>query len=51
MANYKVFITISNMKDIINFAEKIKQMPECKHLTSEEKLKIIYSYPFNIKVI
>lgn len=51
MANYKVSITISNMEDIINFAEKIKQMSECKHLTSEEKLKIIYSYPFNIKLI
>ena len=51
MSNYKVSITISNREDIMNFAEKIKQMPECKHLTSEEKLKIIYSYPFNIKLI
>ena len=42
---------IANIEEIYKFADKIRTMPECKNLTSEEKLKIIFSYPFKIEII
>lgn len=42
---------IANIEEIYKFAAKIKAMPECQNLTSEEKLKIIFSYPFKIEII
>ena len=42
---------IANIEEIYKFAAKIKTMPEWKNLTSEEKLKIIFSYPFKIEII
>ena len=42
---------IANIEEIYKFADKIKTMPECQNLTSEEKLKIIFSYPFKIEII
>ena len=42
---------IANIEEIYKFADKIKTMPECKNLTSEEKLKIIFSYPFKLKIV
>ena len=42
---------IANIEEIYKFAAKIKTMPECKNLTSEEKQKIIFSYPFKIEII
>lgn len=37
------------MNDIISFAEKIIQMPECQSLTPKEIAEIVFSYPFRIK--
>lgn len=48
MSTYNVSVTIANIDDICSFAEKIVQMPECKSLTSEERAKIILSYPIRI---
>lgn len=42
---------IENIEEIKKFAAKIKTMPECQNLTSEEKLKIIFSYPFKLKIV
>ena len=42
---------IANIEEIYKFADKIKTMPECQKLTSEEKLKIIFSLPFKIEII
>ena len=42
---------IANIEEIYKFADKIRTMPECKNLTSEEKLKITFSYPFKIEII
>mgnify|MGYP006940609869 CR=1 FL=1 len=42
---------IANIEEIYKFAAKIKTMPECKNLTSEEKQAIIFSYPFKIEII
>ena len=42
---------IANIEEIYKFAAKIKAMPECQNLTSEEKLKIIFSYPFKLKIV
>ena len=44
-------LIVENIQEIYKFAAKIKAMPECKNLTSEEKLKIIFSYPFKIEII
>ena len=44
-------VKIANIKEIQEFAKKIKQMPECKTLTPDEKLKIIFSYPFKFKIV
>lgn len=46
---YRVSASIENIEELKNFAQKIKEMPECKSLTSEEKLNIIFSYPIKIK--
>ena len=44
-------LIVENIQEIYKFAEKIKTMPECQNLTSEEKLKIIFSYPFKLKIV
>lgn len=44
-------VVVENAEEIYKFAEKIKAMPECQNLTLGEKLKIIFAYPFKIKVI
>lgn len=52
MANqYNISVSIENIENLINFAKKIKAMPECKTLTSEEKLNIIFSYPIKMKTV
>jgi hypothetical protein len=50
MIDYKVKADIANYEDLKKFADKIKEMPECKSLTSEEKLNIIFSYPIKIQI-
>lgn len=44
-------LVIENIQEIYKFAEKIKQMPECKSLTPDEKLNIIFAYPFKLKIV
>ena len=44
-------VVVENTEEIYKFAEKIKAMPECQNLTPGEKLKIIFAYPFKLKVI
>lgn len=44
-------VVVENTEEIYKFAEKIKAMPECQNLTPCEKLKIIFAYPFKLKVI
>lgn len=49
---YRVSASIENIEELKNFAQRIKEMPECKSLTSEEKLNIIFAYQIkmNFKV-
>lgn len=47
---YTAKADIANFDDIKSFAKKISQMPEFKKLTSDQKLKIIFSYPFEIQI-
>lgn len=42
---------IANAQELYKFAEKIKQMPECKNLTPDQKLKIIFAYPIKIEIV
>ena len=44
-------LIIENIEEIKKFAAKIKTMPECKNLTSEERQTIIFAYPFKLKVV
>ena len=44
-------LIIENIEEIKKFAAKIKTMPECQNLTSEEKQAIIFAYPFKLKII
>lgn len=44
-------LIIENIEEIKKFADKIKTMPECQNLTSEEKQTIIFAYPFKLKII
>ena len=44
-------LIVENIQEIYKFAAKIKAMPECQNLTSEEKLKIIFSYTFKLKIV
>lgn len=34
-------VIVENIQEIYKFAAKIKAMPECQNLTSEEKLKTV----------
>lgn len=49
METYQATLSIQNMEELIAFARKIQEMPECDSLTSDEKLKIIFSYPIKIQ--
>lgn len=44
--NYYAHIKITNYNDILSFVKSLAQIPEFRKLSSDEKLKIIYSYPF-----
>lgn len=44
-------LIVENIQEIYKFAAKIKAMPECQNLTSEEKQTIIFAYPFKLKII
>ena len=45
---YYVTILIKNYDDILSFAKSLIQIPEFRKLSIEEKLKIIYAYPFDL---
>lgn len=51
MSSFTVKINIKNFKEVLAFAQKIVQMPECRSMTSDEILKIIYSYPIKIEIV
>ena len=44
--NHYAYVSITNYNDILSFARSLAQIPEFRKLSSDEKLKIIYSYPF-----
>lgn len=46
---YHIKLTISNIDEVIAFAERINNIPECQKLTPDQRLKIIMSYPFILK--
>lgn len=46
---YHIKLTISNIDEVIAFAERINDIPECQKLTPDQRLKIIMSYPFILK--
>ena len=48
---YKVKLEIINFDDIINFTKQLKNIKEFNILTPDEKLSIIYSYPFRFEFI
>ena len=43
--NYYAYVSIANYNDILSFARSLTQIPEFSKLSSDEKLKIIYSDP------
>ena len=45
---YYATADIENYQDILCFAEALQKIPEFQKLTSEEKQKIIFSYPVKI---
>lgn len=45
---YYATILIKNYDDISSFAKSLIQIPEFRKLSMEEKLKIIYAYPFRL---
>lgn len=49
--NYYAYVNITNYNDILSFTKYLTQIPEFCKLSSDEKLKIIYSYPFMYKII
>ena len=49
--NYYVHIKITNYDDILSFTKYLAKIPEFCKLSSDEKLKIIYSYPFVYEII
>lgn len=48
-SQYYIKLTILNIDEVIAFAERINDMPECQKLTPDQRLKIIMSYPFILK--
>ena len=51
MSSYNVKINITNIENVLSFANKIQQMPECNSLTSDEIMKIICAYPIKIGIV
>lgn len=48
-SQYHIKLTIQNIDEVIAFAKRINEIPKCKILTPDQKLKIIMSYPFILK--
>lgn len=48
-SQYYIKLTIQNIDEVIAFAKRINEIPKCKILTPDQKLKIIMSYPFILK--
>lgn len=48
-SQYYIKLTIQNIDEVIAFAKKINEIPKCKILTPDQRLKIIMSYPFILK--
>lgn len=49
--NYYAHIEITNYDEILSFAKSLTRIPEFCKLSSAEKLKIIYSYPFIYEIV
>lgn len=45
---YSTTIKIKNYDDVLSFSKSLIQIPEFRKLSMEEKLKIIYAYPFRL---
>lgn len=46
---YKVMVEVANYQDIFDFATSLLNIKSFTKLTSDEKLKIVMSYPFKLK--
>lgn len=49
ISNCKVKVEVANYQDIFDFATSLLNIKSFKKLTSDEKLKIIMSYPVKLK--
>lgn len=51
MSSFTVKINITNIENVLSFANKMQQMPECKYLKPDEIMKIICAYPIKIGIV
>lgn len=47
---YKVSVRIKNFNDIISFTHAMSNLDVFQKLSYDEKLKILYSYPFKFEI-
>lgn len=48
---YKVSVRIKNFNDIISFTYEISNLNVFQKLSYDEKLKILFSYPFRLETL
>lgn len=48
---YKVSVRIKNFNDIISFAHAMSNLDVFQKLSYDEKLKILFSYPFRLEIL
>lgn len=51
MNNITVTLSIENIDDIRSFIKKVSMIKEFAKLDSDQKLKILYSYPVIIRMV
>lgn len=47
---YKASVKLSNFEDIINFVHALSDLNVFQKLSYNEKLKILFSYPFKFEI-
>lgn len=48
---YKVSVRIKNLNDIISFVHAMSDLDVFQKLSYDEKLKILFSYPFRLEIL
>ena len=48
--DYRVKTEVTNLEDINEFATSVSKLESFKKLTNDEKLKILVSYPFRLRI-